>query len=65
MFIATFNGSPKTGDDASDFEWIDLHRINDCKLAFDHQKILKDYVKWKETKETFWSTKKLEHFHFE
>lgn len=44
-------------DDASELEWIDLEVIPNEKFAFDHKRILMDYIKWKESGETFWSSK--------
>jgi ADP-ribose pyrophosphatase YjhB (NUDIX family) len=44
-------------DDASELEWIDLEAIPNEKFAFDHKRILMDYIKWKESGETFWSSK--------
>lgn len=44
-------------DDASELEWIDLEVIPNQKFAFDHKRILMDYIKWKESGETFWSSK--------
>ncbi len=57
VFIASFSGEIKAGDDASDYEWLDLNKIDNEKLAFDHKKILHDYIKWKTSGETFWSSK--------
>jgi 8-oxo-dGTP diphosphatase len=48
-------------DDASQFEWIDLHAIGNKNLAFDHNIILSNYEKWKESGGTFWSTKNESH----
>jgi 8-oxo-dGTP diphosphatase len=44
-------------DDASELEWIDLEVMPNEKFAFDHKRILMDYIKWKESGETFWSSK--------
>ncbi|MGC8993323.1 MAG: NUDIX domain-containing protein [Candidatus Aenigmatarchaeota archaeon] len=38
-------------------EWIPLKLLKKMKLAFDHNKILNDYLKWKKNKKTFWSDK--------
>ncbi len=48
----------KAGDDASDLSWIDLNKVSDQSLAFDHKQILNDYSKWRIHNSTFWSTKK-------
>jgi len=45
------------GDDASELEWINEEDTDNRSFAFDHNKILSDYRKWKKTGGTFWSTK--------
>jgi 8-oxo-dGTP diphosphatase len=63
VFIAYVPGNRNKGveglaaDDASELEWIDLEVIPNQKFAFDHKRILMDYIKWKESGETFWSSK--------
>lgn len=37
--------------------WADIDKINFKDLGFDHEKILKDYLKWRKKKGTYWSTK--------
>lgn len=37
--------------------WHTLNKINFNNLGFDHSKILKDYIKWKKSRGTFWSSK--------
>ncbi len=58
VFIAKpIAGMAKGGDDAASAAWF---KINDRilnELSFDHKKIVTDYLKWKERKRTFWSTK--------
>ena len=55
-FIATIkSGDAKVADDAESIEWLPINEQKD--LAFDHNKILKDYRQWKKTKGTYWSTK--------
>lgn len=51
------NGEAKAGDDAQSIEWYDLDKIDFKALAFDHAKIIKDYLGWKKKKDTYWSTK--------
>ncbi|RMG30564.1 MAG: NUDIX hydrolase [Methanobacteriota archaeon] len=58
VFIVEALGDPIAGDDASDFEWVKLEELEQMDLAFDHGLVLKDYVKWKEENQTFWSLKK-------
>ena len=56
-FIATIkSGEAKAADDAESIVWLPINEQQD--LAFDHNKILKDYLQWKKTKGTYWSTKK-------
>ena len=50
-------GKLKAGSDAKEALWIDINEIISQELAFDHKKILTDYMKWRKRKETFWSTK--------
>jgi len=38
-------------------DWYDIKKIKPKKLGFDHAKILKDYLKWRKKKGTYWSTK--------
>jgi 8-oxo-dGTP diphosphatase len=44
-------------DDAAIVDWINLDDVDKTNFAFDHKKILLDYKKWKQTGETFWSSK--------
>lgn len=55
----TNNNEPQAiaGDDAKEIQWIDINSIDDSNLGFDHSKVLSDYKKWKQNKETYWSTK--------
>jgi 8-oxo-dGTP diphosphatase len=58
VFIAEpAEGKIKAGSDAKKVFWVKPNKINFKKLAFDHKKIIKDYVKWKKKKGTYWSTK--------
>ncbi len=52
------NESEKAGDDAIELCWIDAKEIIEQNLAFDHKVILQDYFNWRNSKNTFWSTKK-------
>ena len=52
------NGTePIPGDDAAEIKWASLEAIDNEPLGFDHRKIISDYKKWVQTKETFWSSK--------
>lgn len=44
----SYEGEPK---------WYSMDEIDFDKMGFDHGKILKDYMKWKKSKGTFWSSK--------
>jgi len=58
VFIAEpIGGKIKAGSDAEKVFWIKPDEIEFDKLAFDHAKIIKDYLKWKKKKGTYWSTK--------
>ncbi|MBT6774435.1 NUDIX hydrolase [Candidatus Woesearchaeota archaeon] len=37
--------------------WMLIDEVIKTGLCFDHDKILNDYLQWKETKKTFWSSK--------
>ncbi|MDD5478038.1 MAG: NUDIX hydrolase [Candidatus Omnitrophica bacterium] len=47
VFIARAKGTPKAGDDAAGLKIIKLSEIKDIDFAFDHKKILGDYLKTK------------------
>jgi ADP-ribose pyrophosphatase YjhB (NUDIX family) len=58
VFIAKpINGKVKGNDDAADASWFKIDDEILKKLSFDHKKIITDYLKWKKSKETYWSTK--------
>lgn len=44
IYLVKTKGVPKAGDDAADFKWFPLNKLPN-KLAFDHKKILSDYLK--------------------
>ena len=46
-------------DDALELRWMDLEAIPEEKFAFDHKSILMDYMKWKKSGGTFWSSKEI------
>ena len=55
-FIAIIkSGDAKAADDAESIEW--LPQNEQKELGFDHNKILKDYQRWRNSKGTFWSSK--------
>jgi len=47
VFIAKAKGTPKAGDDAAGVKIIKVSQIEKLKFAFDHKKILSDYLKIK------------------
>ncbi|MFA5355817.1 MAG: macro domain-containing protein [Candidatus Omnitrophota bacterium] len=47
VFIAKGKGKPKAGDDAKGLKIIKPEQIKDLTFAFDHNKILEDYLKYK------------------
>ena len=47
VFIAKAKGTPKAGDDAADLKVIKLEEIKKLQFAFDHKKILQDYLNLK------------------
>lgn len=49
VFIAKSKGKPKAGDDAAGFKIIKLEEIKNMDFAFDHKKILEDYLKYRIT----------------
>ncbi len=50
-------GELKAGDDAKEIFWMDINEIESHEFAFDHKKILMDYLEWRKKKGTFWSSK--------
>ena len=50
-------GKLKANDDAADAFWFNINKIESKEFAFDHKKILTDYLKWREERKTYWSTK--------
>jgi len=58
VFIAKpIRGELKCGSDAEGVFWFNPDEIDLNEVAFDHKKIISDYLKWKKRKETYWSTK--------
>ncbi|MFH0918410.1 MAG: macro domain-containing protein [Candidatus Omnitrophota bacterium] len=47
VFTAKAKGTPKAGDDAADIKVIKVSQIEKLEFAFDHKKILQDYLKSK------------------
>lgn len=57
VFIAGIVGGKLKGSFEGNPKWYPLNKINFNDMGFDHSKILKDYIKWKKSKGTFWSAK--------
>jgi O-acetyl-ADP-ribose deacetylase len=53
VFLAKGKGKPKAGDDAAGLKVIKSGEIKKLNFAFDHKKILGDYIKYKEGKNKF------------
>jgi O-acetyl-ADP-ribose deacetylase (regulator of RNase III)/ADP-ribose pyrophosphatase YjhB (NUDIX family) len=45
VFIAKAKGKPKAGDDAGDLKIMKLSELDKFSFAFDHKKIIQDYIK--------------------
>lgn len=45
VFVCECKGDAKAGDDAKQLEWVPLDKIDQMDFAFDHKKILQDYLK--------------------
>jgi ADP-ribose pyrophosphatase YjhB (NUDIX family) len=51
VFIAQAKGKPKAGDDARGIKVVKLSEIENMDFAFDHKKIIQDYIKHKKGQE--------------
>jgi O-acetyl-ADP-ribose deacetylase (regulator of RNase III)/ADP-ribose pyrophosphatase YjhB (NUDIX family) len=49
VFIAEAKGEPKAGDDAAALKIIKLSEVKNMDFAFDHKKIIEDYIKYKKS----------------
>lgn len=59
VFIGIITGGTlKPGDDAQDLEWRELDKLDSAELAFDHLQIIRDYISWKKSGGTYWSSKR-------
>jgi ADP-ribose pyrophosphatase YjhB (NUDIX family) len=59
VFVAEYvSGDAKGSDDSARAGWHAIDRVKSCKLGFDHSKIFSDYMKWRASRGTFWSTEK-------
>jgi len=58
VFIADAKSeSIKAGSDAAEVFWMEPEKLELDEMAFDHGRIIKDYIEWLDKKETFWSSK--------
>jgi 8-oxo-dGTP diphosphatase len=58
VFVAEpVSGELKAASDVKDANWVQPEKIDFKKLGFDHVKILQDYLRWKKSKGTYWSTR--------
>jgi O-acetyl-ADP-ribose deacetylase (regulator of RNase III)/ADP-ribose pyrophosphatase YjhB (NUDIX family) len=53
VFIVKAKGKPKAGDDAAGLKIIKLGEVLKLDFAFDHKKIIEDYIKYKQGKNPF------------
>jgi O-acetyl-ADP-ribose deacetylase (regulator of RNase III)/ADP-ribose pyrophosphatase YjhB (NUDIX family) len=53
VFIAEAKGKPKAGDDAAGLKVVNLSEIENLEFAFDHKKIIQDYMKYKKGQNPF------------
>lgn len=52
VFIASAKGIPKAGDDAAALKVIKLKEVDKLEFAFDHKKIIQDYIEYKKNLQT-------------
>lgn len=58
IFVAEIiGGKLKAGDDAKEASFYEIKKLKKEDLAFDHYKILQDYLKWRKEGGTYWSSK--------
>jgi len=53
VYIAKAKGKPESGSDAANLKLVKLTEIKNLDFAFDHKKILEDYLKYKKEKNLF------------
>lgn len=56
-FVEEAVGGKLKGSYEGEPKWYSIDEIDFDNMGFDHGKILKDYMKWKNSKGTFWSSK--------
>ena len=59
VFVAKIkSGKLKSGSDAKEVNFYDIKKLKKKSMAFDHYKIIQDYLKYKKHKGTYWSTRR-------
>ena len=53
VYIGKAKGTPKAGDDAAGLKVVSLQEIEKMDFAFDHKKIIEDYIKFKNSQSPF------------
>lgn len=53
VFLAKAKGKPQAGDDAAGLKVVPLNEIEKLEFAFDHKKILQDYITYKKGQDPF------------
>ena len=48
---------PIAGDGASSIKWVDIEDMDQEDFGIDHKNILKHSIEWKNSKQTFWSSR--------
>lgn len=51
------SGKMRGGSDAESADWYEIKKLKKKDFGFDHYRILKDYLKWKKKRKTFWSNR--------
>jgi 8-oxo-dGTP diphosphatase len=58
VFIAKpLYGEIKCSEEHLGVKWYKLSELDFSRLGIDHEKILKDYLKWRKEKRTYWSSR--------
>ena len=53
VFLAKAKGKPQAGDDAKGLKIVKLSEVENLDFAFDHKKIIQDYIKYRQGKSPF------------
>ncbi len=52
VYILKTKGKPKVREETEEVGWFDIEEIKKTKLAFDHNKMFLDYLKWRKRNKT-------------